>query len=160
MILWMTFSLAKIKLLSFIMLTCGVMILLSAFFFFIPSAFLKRDTKFIIDEINDIKKLNPFNIYCCCLPKGFWWCLKKTPTAAIWIWHCRIATAKFVKTVFVLIHSDIRLLCGTDAAIGALIGYFTGNVIIGMLAGGIIGVVNYELISKRLLRLHLKPANG
>ncbi|MBU4223628.1 hypothetical protein KJ934_00095 [Patescibacteria group bacterium] len=61
----------------------------------------------------------------------------------------------FLIAVFVLIHSDIRLLCGVDAAIGAGIGYYAGSVIVGMLAGGILGVINYEIVSRRLLKLHL-----
>jgi hypothetical protein len=61
----------------------------------------------------------------------------------------------FVKTAFVLIHSEIRLLCLFDAAIGTGIGYLAGSPIIGAIAGGLIGVLNYEIISKRIL--HLVP---
>lgn len=61
----------------------------------------------------------------------------------------------FVKTVFILIHSELRLLCGVDAAIGAAIGYLAGSVFIGMITGGIVGILNYEIISRRIL--HLAP---
>ncbi len=64
----------------------------------------------------------------------------------------------FVKTVFILIHSEIRLLCGIDAAIGATIGYFAGSVLIGAVVGGIIGVLNYKVISVRVL--HLVPGKS
>ncbi|MFH1866910.1 MAG: hypothetical protein ABIJ81_02405 [Patescibacteria group bacterium] len=62
----------------------------------------------------------------------------------------------FTKQVFVLIHSDERLLCGVDAAIGAGIGYFYSNPLIGALVGGIIGVIDYELVSKLWLKLPQK----
>ncbi|MCX6742758.1 MAG: hypothetical protein NT116_00805 [Candidatus Parcubacteria bacterium] len=59
----------------------------------------------------------------------------------------------FCKTLFLLIHSEIRLLCFFDAGIGAGIGYFTGNALIGAICGGVLGVINYEIVSKRLLKL-------
>jgi len=61
--------------------------------------------------------------------------------------------ASFFKTVFVQIHSDERLLCFLDAGIGAGIGYYYHYALIGAIAGGILGVANYELISKRWLKL-------
>jgi len=61
--------------------------------------------------------------------------------------------AKFIKNIVILIHSEERLLCGVDAAIGSAIGYFTGNVFIGTLVGGIFGVANYVIVSKRILKL-------
>lgn len=60
-------------------------------------------------------------------------------------------TSRFIKYLFTLIHSDARLLCGVDAAIGAAIGYFYGNAVVGAISGGVLGVINYELISKRVL---------
>ncbi|RJO59682.1 hypothetical protein C4546_01175 [Candidatus Parcubacteria bacterium] len=65
------------------------------------------------------------------------------------------AKAIFVGTryLFKTIHSDMRLLCGIDAALGALIGFYFENPVLGAVIGGLIGVLNYELISKRLLRL-------
>lgn len=59
----------------------------------------------------------------------------------------------FFGKVFRLIHSDMRLLCGVDAAIGAGIGYFAGNAFVGALAGGILGVANYYLVSVKLLKV-------
>ncbi len=43
-------------------------------------------------------------------------------------------------------------------AIGASIGYFSGNALIGALAGGVFGVLNYEILSKRIL--HLVPVRA
>ena len=62
---------------------------------------------------------------------------------------------RFLRTLFVLIHSEIRLLCACDAAIGAAAGYFYGNPLIGGVVGGIFGVLNYEVVSKRLLRIRV-----
>lgn len=52
-----------------------------------------------------------------------------------------------------LVYSDIRLLCGVNSAIGATIGYFAGNALVGGLIGSVLGVINYQLISVRLLKL-------
>ena len=59
----------------------------------------------------------------------------------------------FVKTVVVAIHSDRRLMCLTDAATGAVIGGYTGNAVVGCLLGIVIGLANYEIVSKRILKL-------
>ena len=63
--------------------------------------------------------------------------LRHSPAA---VWRAAIAVGLFIKYLFLAIHSDERLLCGIDAAIGAL-------------AGGAFGVANYEIVSKRILGL-------
>lgn len=120
--------------------------------------FTPRTQKELERDIWIGKIYNPFSVYCYYpllliwrTPKGIRWLIRKSPLMILTAW-------RFIKTVFVLIHSDLRLLCGFDAAIGTAIGYFTSNVIIGMLAGGVIGVLNYELLSKRLL--HLVPSKN
>lgn len=60
---------------------------------------------------------------------------------------------KFVWQLFKLIHSEWRLLCGCDAALGVYVGYFSGHALLGALAGGLFGLANYELVSKRWLKL-------
>jgi len=45
-----------------------------------------------------------------------------------------------------------------DAMLGTVVGYFYGNALIGALAGGIFGVINFEIVSKRLLKL--KPVSS
>ena len=69
------------------------------------------------------------------------------------IFHSLSIVPKVIWKAFTLIHSDIRLLCGVDAMIGAGAGYFFVNPLIGMLIGGILGVANYEIVSKRWLKL-------
>jgi hypothetical protein len=65
----------------------------------------------------------------------------------------KVIVFPFCKTLFLLIHSEIRLLCFFDAGIGAGIGYFYHYALIGALSGGILGAINYEIVSKRLLKL-------
>lgn len=60
---------------------------------------------------------------------------------------------RFSVELFREIHSDLRLLCGTDAALGAAVGYFAGNALIGALAGGLWGALNFEILSIRVLKL-------
>ncbi len=59
----------------------------------------------------------------------------------------------FFKKIFVLIHSDARVICAFDAAIGTGIGYFSGNALIGALSGGVLGVLNYYVVSIKILKL-------
>lgn len=114
--------------------------------------FIKED-----EEEIDWKPFWRYNsVYVCFyhLPiwtvKGIIYIVPRTPK---FIWKVIIVLAQFIKTLFIMIHSEIRLLCGVDAAIGAVIGYLTGNVIVGAFAGGLFGVLNYEIVSKRVLKL-------
>lgn len=96
------------------------------------------------------------------LPRGFWWLIRHAPAGAgiavSDISFVTVVVGRFFWAFFKLIHSDERLLCGLDAAIGAGVGYLAGNAALGALAGGLLGVINYELVSKRLL--HLVPAKN
>ena len=64
---------------------------------------------------------------------------------------------RFTWNVFVLIHSELRLLCllygGLGAVAGTLIAGTLAGTLVGALAGGIFGVLNFEIVSKRLLKL-------
>lgn len=100
---------------------------------------------------------NPALVYGYWLPRGLWWLVTGLGQAIICLPAAAIATLRlvlsFVKALFLAVHSEIRLLCGVDAAIGATIGYFSGNAVFGLMAGGVVGVLNFELVSKRWLRL-------
>ncbi len=89
--------------------------------------------------------------------KGIVWIMNGIPEAiqivAAEIEEGAKTVKSFVVLYFTLIHSELRLLCAVDAAIGAAIGYYTGNALVGAIAGGVLGVVNYELITVRWLRL-------
>lgn len=91
---------------------------------------VRRKTKWLI------KYLNVFAVI------GYW--------IPIGIFKLLRFAFRFTRSVVVFIHSDVRLLCGVDAAIGAGIGYFAGNALVGALAGGILGVANYYLAVKLL----------
>lgn len=63
---------------------------------------------------------------------------------------------KLISRTFKLIHSDIRLLCMTDSLIGATAGCFMGNALLGGLIGVVSGLLNYELVSVRWLKLAVR----
>lgn len=71
---------------------------------------------------------------------------------------------RFLWHLFILVHCQERLICLIDASLGALI---LGNILdinqfparlIGAVAGGLFGVFNYEVISKRWLHLPQRRA--
>lgn len=64
--------------------------------------------------------------------------------------------AKFLWFLFTQIHSDIRVLCLVDAGIGTVLGiFYFGSPVMGAFAGGLLGLLNYEIVTKRIL--HLVP---
>lgn len=79
-----------------------------------------------------------------------WWMLVKV-IAKVVAKSCRL-TCRFGWELFIRIHSEMRLLCGTDAMLGAIVGYFAGSAIIGAVTGGLLGVANYALVTERWLR--------
>ena len=77
------------------------------------------------------------------------------------------SVAKFIKELFIYIHSEERLLCLVDTSAGMAIGFVSGyyyqwNLIFASLIGGvsgcIIGIANYEILSVKILRL--KPVRS
>lgn len=90
--------------------------------------------------------VSPVGVLFYWLPLGIFKVLRVMPSVAKFLW-------KVARKAFLLIHSEIRLLCFTDALIGAIVGYFCGSALIGGMAGAVSGLVNYELISKRWLKL-------
>lgn len=77
-------------------------------------------------------------------------------------------TGRFLFTIFKIIHSYKRVLCGVDGMIG---GWITGRylifpemslvqavamIITGGLIGAVLGIANWELVSVRLLKVHQK----
>jgi len=84
---------------------------------------------------------------------------------AIGIWFLLRFTAKFLWELFKLIHSEKRLLCAVDGTLGGLVSYFwlasstttTGGHIVLVLFGGLLGaglgILNWEIVSKRVLKV-------
>jgi hypothetical protein len=62
----------------------------------------------------------------------------------------------FICRVFKYIHSDRRLLCFCEGALGTLAGMYWGNPIIGFIAGVLFGLISYQVISIRILKLKPK----
>lgn len=53
-------------------------------------------------------------------------------------------------TSFLYAHTERRRICFVDAVIGSTIGYFCGSAIIGAATGALLGMVDYELVSRWL----------
>lgn len=91
-------------------------------------------------------------------------------TAVFWTWWVSILRefAKFGWYLIRLIHSQERYLCAIDGSIGGLIGYWllvrsemflperVVLVLFGGLLGAVVGIVNWEVVSKRLLKVAAK----
>ncbi len=63
------------------------------------------------------------------------------------------AIGSFFYYVFVYIHSKRRTICFVDASLGGAIGLWYDQAIIAIVAGAILGVINYEIVSVRWLKL-------
>lgn len=100
-------------------------------------------------SFDDAKMINwricPIFVIFWHLPRGIHWLWVEAPR---FFRFCK----RFAWEFFIRIHSERRLLCGVDAMLGAGIGYFAGSAIIGAVAGGLIGVANYALITERWLK--------
>ncbi len=57
------------------------------------------------------------------------------------------------RQLFVLIHSELRVLCMTGAMVGAVAGFCFGHALIGGLVGAVCGLADYKLVSERLLKV-------
>lgn len=105
-----------------------------------------------------------------------WWiiavpvafCLAILKIALFIVWTLPKFCAKYAWVFFKLIHSDKRLLCGIDSAIGGAMAYLllSGQITtapsriliiaFGGMIGAALGAINYELIAKRWLKPHLQ----
>lgn len=98
-------------------------------------------------------RYNFFTVYGYYLWPGLWYLGRRAPAGIAACARGGAVVGRFIRHLFLLIHSELRLLCGVDALIGAAIGYYAGNPIIGVLAGGLFGVANYILVSRWWLGL-------
>lgn len=113
------------------------------------------------DLYNCLTCPNVFRFYFCVLPRYIvicmWWFIVHSPNGTRKAVKLISVATKLIKTFavefFCLIHSELRLLCAIDAALGTAVGYFIGNSLIGGIVGGVLGVVNYEIITVRVMKL-------
>lgn len=87
---------------------------------------------------------------------------------AIRVWQCVYFACRFLWHLFRLIHSEKRVLCGIDGTLGGMISYvwlispsalFAEQVLLvlfGGLLGAAFGVVNWEIVSIRVLKVATK----
>lgn len=100
----------------------------------------------------------------------FWWIYKigmwvvdLLQISALVFAEICLFTARFVWKLFVLVHTHERALIVTDGVLGAAVAFPTLVVgahmqvlpalSLGFLLGGLLGVINFELISKRVLNI-------
>ncbi|MBI2410046.1 hypothetical protein HYV30_03335 [Candidatus Kaiserbacteria bacterium] len=74
-----------------------------------------------------------------------------------WRYNSIVLLVRFARHLFVLVHSEMRLLCFCDTALGAAIGYYLGHAVFGALAGGLLGVAHYAVAK---YGLHLAPSGS
>ncbi|OGM95699.1 hypothetical protein A2333_00350 [Candidatus Wolfebacteria bacterium RIFOXYB2_FULL_49_7] len=97
-----------------------------------------------------IKVAHPIPFFCWTLPRGIIWVIVRIPTAvAIAYRFC----ATFICTTFKYVHSNARLLFGIDVAIGVAVGHYTGSALLGGLAGGAWWLLDWHLISVKVMGL-------
>ena len=88
--------------------------------------------------------------------KLVYWIVSGVWSVMIGVPRAIVSVCRFVKRfgweLFIRIHSEVRLLCGVDALLGATVGYFAGSAIVGAIAGGMLGVVNYAVVTERWLK--------
>lgn len=97
-----------------------------------------------------VKFFHPLSLFCYTIPRFI-------IPAMLWLAKAIEVTCefgcKFVGYLFTSIHSTPRLLFGIDVAIGVAIGYYTGNALIGGLAGGAWWLLDWHLISVKWMKL-------
>lgn len=64
--------------------------------------------------------------------------------------------AQGVASLFILIHSEKRLIAMTDIAIAVGVGYLFKSALLGGLAAMIFGILNLEVVAHRLLRISVR----
>ncbi|MBI3020050.1 MAG: hypothetical protein HYY60_01865 [Parcubacteria group bacterium] len=105
---------------------------------------------------------NPVTV-ALAIPYRLWQFIVNIPRITRIVWHLAVFTARYARAIFVLIHSDKRTICFVDTAIGAMVAYtLVSETLVAMLAGGtlglIFGLLNYELVSVRWLKIVPAPS--
>lgn len=103
-----------------------------------------------------MRNYNPIGIaYWVCW--GALWAIRRIPSVGTLLvvfakFHW-MQIRQFTIEIFFYVHSGRRKICFVDAALGATAGYFFGSAIFGAVIGAILGIVNYEIVSIRWLKI-------
>jgi len=155
-----------------VLLMLGCCLIATIFTFVVVIITLAGGAGSSMDEFTDTFReityiVSPPTVVFWHLPRGVCFVARKTPHAVaatlcfalsvlILVPRGIVAAASFCMRfgwqMFVRIHSERRLICGVDMLLGSVVGHFVGKAAIGALAGGILGVVNYAIVTKRWLR--------
>lgn len=157
-------TLAKLFRISILMFPIGVFLMtLMGAFFEMEGDEKERKTNSLF-----FKKCNPFRVYLWLLSKyivlGLIWLIKQVFYIIIhapgFIRKAAVTLAHFIKTLIVMIHRDERLVCMFDVMLGIVIFYFWGKLIPSAIIGGLFAVLNWQIISVRILRLVPSKTNN
>lgn len=110
--------------------------------------------------ISEMHRFHPLYVYGSLLPSLLRKAARQTvrfapqlaASAVMAIVTVLIACARFVRYLFLLIHSEARMICAFDAAVGAVAVYFTNSLLIGAAVAAAAWAINYEILAKRVLR--------
>lgn len=129
-----------------------------------PKQFKERNPHLELDEPRDIIEMAGLSSY----GEVGWLLLHAIKFCFVLPWRL----LKFFWVVLRLIHSDKRVICAVDAGVGAAAGYFfllkpdmdlpakIAFVLSCALIGGVLGLVSWELVSKRLMGLDKSTPAG
>ncbi|MBI3588970.1 MAG: hypothetical protein HY093_00950 [Candidatus Liptonbacteria bacterium] len=99
------------------------------------------------------------------LALGVWWVIKTPFLLLFLLWRAIPFTVRFCRFLVIAIHSHKRVLCAVDGTIGGLVVYLNFArfavsmpekvllIFFGGLLGAAFGVLNWEIVSKRILKL-------
>lgn len=119
----------------------------------------RRPVKGSKDFAKECRRFHLLWVYGYFIPwligQAVWQTVRFVPRFAVGIMDAIVAAvivcARFIRHLFVLIHSELRLMCLVDTALGVLIGYPFGHPIAGGIAAVCLGAVNHYLIARRWL---------
>lgn len=121
------------------------------------------------EHSSGFKRYNPFRVYLWLVPKyiliSLFLLIKYIVSSVIMVFSVIIRVpgfllkiivtlARFIKTLVIMIHRDERLVCMFDTMLGIVIFYFWGNLILSAICGGLLAVLNWQIISVRILHLN------
>jgi hypothetical protein len=103
-------------------------------------------------------KCNPLRVYLWLPLIGIRWLFRNFSDVVVFLGTLGLEIIRFCLELLRIIYSEERLLCGISAAIGVAVCHYTHNSwLIGLASGVLWGVLNYEILSKRVFKLVSTP---